>query len=48
LIGGWVGNLLANVLGLASVNWLGSLVVAFIGAAVILMVLRRMAPRAHA
>ena len=47
LVGGWVGDLLARVLGLASVNWLGSLIVAFIGAALILLALRRMTPRAR-
>jgi uncharacterized membrane protein YeaQ/YmgE (transglycosylase-associated protein family) len=46
LIGGWVGGFLANLLGLQAVNWLGSLVVAFIGAALILLAVRRMTPRA--
>ncbi len=47
LVGGWIGDVLARALGLASVNWVGSLLVAFIGAAIVLLALRRMAPRAR-
>lgn len=41
LIGGIVGGWLADLLGLAAVGWLGALVVAFAGAALILWLLRR-------
>lgn len=44
LIGGWLGGWLADVLGLESVNWIGSLVVAFVGALLILILLRRISP----
>jgi uncharacterized membrane protein YeaQ/YmgE (transglycosylase-associated protein family) len=48
LIGGWIGGLLFNLLGLQTANWFGSLVVAFVGGVIVLMLLRRMAPGAHA
>lgn len=41
LVGGIVGGWLADLLGLAAVSWLGALVVAFAGAALILWLLRR-------
>ncbi len=44
LIGGWVGGWLANLLGLESVNWIGSLVIAFLGALIILLLLKKVAP----
>ena len=41
LLGGWLGGLLLNAIGLEQANWLGSLVVAFAGAALILLAIRR-------
>ena len=41
VIGGLVGGWLADLLDLETVSWLGSLVVAFAGAALILWLLRR-------
>jgi uncharacterized membrane protein YeaQ/YmgE (transglycosylase-associated protein family) len=41
LIGGVLGGWIANLLGLETANWVGSLVVAFAGAALILYILRR-------
>lgn len=43
LLGGWLGGWLLNVMGLEQANWLGSLVVAFAGSALILMALRKAA-----
>lgn len=40
LLGGWLGGWLLGVLGLEQVNWLGSLVVSFVGAALILLAIR--------
>lgn len=48
LIGGWLGGLLANVLGLTAVNWIGSLFVAFVGVVLVLLLLRSMTPHARA
>lgn len=44
LIGGWVGGFLANIIGLEAVNWIGSLIVAFVGAVLILLLFRRLSP----
>ncbi len=44
LFGGWLGGWVTNLLGLRAVNWLGALVIAFAGALVVLMLLRRIAP----
>jgi uncharacterized membrane protein YeaQ/YmgE (transglycosylase-associated protein family) len=41
LAGGALGGWLTDLIGLDAVNWLGSLVVAFAGAAIILWLLRR-------
>jgi uncharacterized membrane protein YeaQ/YmgE (transglycosylase-associated protein family) len=45
IIGGWLGGLLFGALGLEDVNIIGSIVVAFVGAAIILLVLQRVSPR---
>ena len=45
IIGGWLGSILFGLLGLQDVNLVGSIVVAFVGAALILLMLQRMAPR---
>ena len=42
--GGWLGGFVANLLGLETVNWLGSLVVAFAGAVGIIALIRRTRP----
>lgn len=44
IIGGWVGSFLFGLFGLQHVNWLGSLVVSFIGALLILYIIRRLGP----
>lgn len=44
IIGGWVGSLLFGLFGLQHVNWLGSLVVSFVGALLILYIIRRLGP----
>ena len=44
VLGGWVGNLLFGLFGLQQVNWLGSLVVSFVGALIILYIIRRLGP----
>ena len=44
LLGGWLGGWLTNLLGLEAVNWLGALVIAFVGALAVLMLLQRIAP----
>lgn len=44
LFGGWLGGWLTNLLGLEAVNWLGALVIAFVGALAVLMLLQRIAP----
>lgn len=44
LIGGWVGGWVTDLIGLEAVNWLGSLVVAFLGALLLLILLRRLSP----
>lgn len=41
LAGGAIGGWIADVIGLDAVNWIGSLVVAFVGAVLILWLLRR-------
>lgn len=41
LLGGWLGGWLLDVLGLSEANWLGSLVVAFAGATVLLLGIRK-------
>jgi uncharacterized membrane protein YeaQ/YmgE (transglycosylase-associated protein family) len=41
LLGGWLGGVLLRVLGLAEANWVGSLVVAFAGATIILTLIRK-------
>lgn len=45
LIGGLIGHWVANLLGIESVNWLGSLVIGFLGAVGILMLIQRMNPK---
>jgi uncharacterized membrane protein YeaQ/YmgE (transglycosylase-associated protein family) len=47
IIGGWLGGLLFGALGLEGVNIVGSIVVAFVGAAIILLLLQRMSPRSR-
>jgi uncharacterized membrane protein YeaQ/YmgE (transglycosylase-associated protein family) len=44
LAGGWLGGFVAELIGLEAVNWLGALVVAFLGTFVILFALRRLLP----
>jgi len=44
LFGGWLGGWVTGLLGLEAVNWLGALVVAFVGALAVLMLLQRIAP----
>jgi uncharacterized membrane protein YeaQ/YmgE (transglycosylase-associated protein family) len=44
LAGGWVGGWLADLVGLEAVNWLGSFIIAFIAAVILLMLLQRVAP----
>jgi len=44
LLGGWLGGWLADLVGLKSVNWLGSVLVAFVGSVIILWLLRRALP----
>lgn len=41
LFGGWLGGWAADLIGLEAVNWIGSLVIAFVAA---LLLLRRIAP----
>lgn len=45
LIGGLIGHWVADLLGIASLNWIGSLVIGFLGAVGILMLLQKMNPR---
>lgn len=44
LLGGWVGGLLADLLGLDAVNWIGSIVIAFAAAVAFLLALQRVSP----
>lgn len=44
LLGGWFGGWVADTIGLEAVNWIGSLVIAFVAALLLLMLLRRVAP----
>lgn len=44
LLGGWLGGWVADLIGLEAVNWIGSLVIAFAAALLVLMLLRRVAP----
>lgn len=44
VIGSWLGRLLMTVLGLEQANWIGSLVIAFAGASLILLGIRRITP----
>jgi len=44
LAGGWVGGIAADFLGLEAVSWIGSLVLAFVAAVLLLMLLKRIAP----
>mgnify|MGYP003292492118 CR=1 FL=1 len=44
VIGGWLGGLLFGLLGLENVNWIGSIVVAFVGAVIVLLIIRRLSP----
>lgn len=46
LLGGWLGGALFRVLGLEQANWLGSLVVAFVGASLIMFAVRKATPGA--
>lgn len=44
LLGGWLGGWVSDLIGLEAVNWIGSLVIAFAAALLMLMLLRRVAP----
>lgn len=44
LLGGWIGRIVANLVGLEAANWLGSLVIAFVAALALLLALRKVAP----
>lgn len=44
IVGGWVGGFLFTVLGLEDVNVIGSVVVAFVGALIVLLVIQRVSP----
>jgi uncharacterized membrane protein YeaQ/YmgE (transglycosylase-associated protein family) len=44
LVGGWIGGWASDLIGLEAVNWIGSLVIAFAAAVLVLMLLRRVAP----
>lgn len=48
LVGGLVGGWVFDLLGLESTNWLGSLVIAFLGAVGILLLIRRIVPQQRA
>ena len=44
LLGGWVGGLLADLLGLDAANWIGSIVIAFAAAVAFLLAIQRVSP----
>jgi uncharacterized membrane protein YeaQ/YmgE (transglycosylase-associated protein family) len=44
LVGGWLGGWVTDLIGLEAVNWIGSIVIAFVAAVLLLMMLRRVAP----
>jgi uncharacterized membrane protein YeaQ/YmgE (transglycosylase-associated protein family) len=44
LIGGLIGGWLFDLFGLESTNWIGSLVIAFLGSVGILLLIRRVIP----
>lgn len=44
LVGGWLGGVAADFLGLEAASWIGSLVLAFVAAVAVLMLLRRISP----
>ncbi|MDI3341068.1 MAG: GlsB/YeaQ/YmgE family stress response membrane protein [Sphaerobacter sp.] len=44
VLGGWLGGWVTGLIGLDAVNWLGSLVVAFVSAVLVLLLLRRVMP----
>lgn len=44
LLGGWLGGWLTNLGGLERTNWIGSLIIAFVGASIILLVVRKLMP----
>lgn len=45
VLGSWLGSLLMTVIGLEEANWIGSLVVAFAGASLILLGIRKITPQ---
>jgi uncharacterized membrane protein YeaQ/YmgE (transglycosylase-associated protein family) len=45
VIGGWLGGIIFGILGLEDANIIGSLVVAFVGAVIVLLLLQRLSPR---
>lgn len=45
LIGGWLGGLVTELIGLEAVNWLGAFIVALIGTTALLFLLRRLLPQ---
>jgi uncharacterized membrane protein YeaQ/YmgE (transglycosylase-associated protein family) len=44
LVGGWLGGWVADLIGLEAVSWVGSLVIAFVAALLLLLILRKVAP----
>jgi uncharacterized membrane protein YeaQ/YmgE (transglycosylase-associated protein family) len=44
LVGGWLGGWLGDIIGLEAVNWIGSIVIAFVAAVLLLMLLKRVSP----
>jgi uncharacterized membrane protein YeaQ/YmgE (transglycosylase-associated protein family) len=44
IVGGWLGGWLTDLIHLEAVSWLGSLVVAFAGACLLLWILRKALP----
>jgi uncharacterized membrane protein YeaQ/YmgE (transglycosylase-associated protein family) len=44
IIGGWLGSFLFGLIGLGEVNIIGSIVVAFVGALIIVLAIQRLAP----
>jgi uncharacterized membrane protein YeaQ/YmgE (transglycosylase-associated protein family) len=44
LLGGWLGGWLTSALGLEEASWVGSLVIAFAGAYLLLLALRKAQP----
>ena len=44
LLGGWLGGWLGDMIGLEAVNWIGSIVIAFVAAVLMLLLLKRVSP----